>query len=212
MAKIPAYRLHKASGQGLVTIRGKDYYLGAHNTKESKSKYKRLIGEYLAQGQPLTFGQPANDLTVAELMADYLRFAKGYFGEGENSEFHRIKLVMKTLRALYGPTLVLEFGPLQYKATRETLACENGKHRTKPRTRQYINSAMKRLARMFKWGATEGRLPASIYESLRIIPGLKEGRCEAPESKQILPVSDVPLKLRWFTCQVPLPTWLGFNV
>jgi len=90
MAKIPAYRLHKASGQGLVTIRGKDYYLGAHNTKDSKSKYKRLIGEYLAQRQPLTFGQPANDLTIAELMADYLRLAKGYFGEGENSAFYRI--------------------------------------------------------------------------------------------------------------------------
>ena len=118
-------------------------------------------------------------------MADYLRFAKSYYGEVD-SEFQRIKLVMKTLRAVYGSTLAREFGPLQFKATRETLASENGKGRTKPRMRQYINSAMKRLARMFKWAASEGKLPGSIYENLRTVPGLKEGRCEAQRSCQFL--------------------------
>ena len=40
---IPKYRLHKASGQAVVTLRGKDYYLGPHGSPESRAEYDRLI-------------------------------------------------------------------------------------------------------------------------------------------------------------------------
>ena len=33
--KVPSYRLHKATGQAVVTLNGRDIYLGAHNSAET---------------------------------------------------------------------------------------------------------------------------------------------------------------------------------
>ena len=33
--KLPSYRFHKGSGQAVVTLSGKDIYLGVHGTEES---------------------------------------------------------------------------------------------------------------------------------------------------------------------------------
>ena len=50
--KHPSYRLHKPSGQAIVTLDGKDIYLGPHGTQVSRSEYDRLIGEWLSHGPP----------------------------------------------------------------------------------------------------------------------------------------------------------------
>ena len=47
------YRKHKASGQAIVTLNGKDNYLGTHGTAASKREYDRLISEWLANGRNL---------------------------------------------------------------------------------------------------------------------------------------------------------------
>ena len=47
----PKYRKHKASGQAIVTIGGKMFYLGPHNSKASRIEYDRFIGEWLANGR-----------------------------------------------------------------------------------------------------------------------------------------------------------------
>lgn len=39
---VPKYRKHRASGQAVVTLDGRDFYLGPHNTKSSKLEYDRL--------------------------------------------------------------------------------------------------------------------------------------------------------------------------
>lgn len=44
----PKYRKHRPTGQAVVSIAGKDYYLGPHGTKASRIEYDRLIGEWLA--------------------------------------------------------------------------------------------------------------------------------------------------------------------
>ncbi len=56
----PSYRLHSRSGQGIVTIAGRTYYLGKYGSAESKSKYHRLKAEYIASGLSDTFGVPAS--------------------------------------------------------------------------------------------------------------------------------------------------------
>jgi hypothetical protein len=52
VAATPKYRHHKASGQAIVTIAGKDHYLGPWKSKASKIEDDRLIGEWLAAGRP----------------------------------------------------------------------------------------------------------------------------------------------------------------
>ena len=46
--RVPSYRLHSPTGQAVVTLNGKDHYLGKWNTKPGKAEYNRLIGEWLA--------------------------------------------------------------------------------------------------------------------------------------------------------------------
>lgn len=47
--KIPKYRLHKGSGQALVQIHQKRFYLGKYNSEESKEQYRRYIAEFLVR-------------------------------------------------------------------------------------------------------------------------------------------------------------------
>ncbi len=43
---LPKYRKHKASGQAIVTLDGRDFYLGPHGTKASL-RTPDLLGKYL---------------------------------------------------------------------------------------------------------------------------------------------------------------------
>ena len=45
ISRVPKYRRHKPSGQAIVTLSGRDIYLGKWNTKVSKSEYARRVGE-----------------------------------------------------------------------------------------------------------------------------------------------------------------------
>jgi len=40
--RIPKYRTH-AAGQARVTLRGKTYYLGLYNSRESREAYRAII-------------------------------------------------------------------------------------------------------------------------------------------------------------------------
>jgi integrase len=42
---------------------------------------------------------------------------------------------------------------------------------------------------MFRWAASEQLLPASVYEALRTVEGLRRGRTEARETKKVRPVA-----------------------
>ena len=64
---IPKYRKHRGSGQAVVTIAGRDHYLGPHRSKASRIEYDRLITEWLAAGRPATIAEQT-DITVSELI------------------------------------------------------------------------------------------------------------------------------------------------
>ncbi len=49
--RVPSDRRHKPSGQAVVTLNGRDSYLGKCNTQASRIESDRLIGEWLANGQ-----------------------------------------------------------------------------------------------------------------------------------------------------------------
>lgn len=106
---------------------------------------------------------------MAMLMRGYLSYAKKYYGTGLSSEVHRIKLAIKPIKAMYPNHSAVEFGPQQFKAVRQKLI-EGGGARTT------INAHMKRIVRMFKWAASEGTLPASVHDTLKLISSLRRGR------------------------------------
>jgi integrase len=47
-----------------------------------------------------------------------------------------------------------------------------------------------RIKRLFKWGVENEHVPATVYNALQVVVGLKEGRTEAKESEPVMPVPD----------------------
>jgi len=43
--RAPSYRLHRPSGQAVVTLDGRDHYLGKHGSRGSRAEYDRLVSE-----------------------------------------------------------------------------------------------------------------------------------------------------------------------
>jgi hypothetical protein len=143
---VPSYRKHKASGQAFVEINGRQFYLGPHGTKASTIEYDRLVAEYLTSGRSTSYGTPDRDVTIVELAADYLAFAKQRYGAGKGSEYYRMLRVVRTLKQLYGRTPAVEFGPRQLKAVRQQFIDEGC-------SRSFTNASMQRVLRVFRWGA-----------------------------------------------------------
>lgn len=75
--RIPTYRHHKARNLAVVTIDGKDVYLGGYDSPESKTRYDAVIADWLCRiHEP---PPPGAESTLTELMAAYLIFPKGYY-------------------------------------------------------------------------------------------------------------------------------------
>ncbi len=182
--RVPKYRRHKPSGQAVVTIAGKDHYLGKWNTKASRGEYDRLIREWLAAGRCLPKSETGP--SVAELVLAYWRHAKSYYvtktGKPSGS-IDRIRVALRALRESYGPTPAHEFGPLALQAIRQKLI-ESGK------SRRYINYLIDSIRRVFKWGVSQEFVPEPVYRALQTVTGLRKDRSPAPEPEPIGPVSD----------------------
>jgi hypothetical protein len=61
-------------------------------------------------------GLKSEPITVAEVALAFLEWAAGYYGT--SSELDTYKLVIRTLRADYGSTPAVDFGPLALKTVR----------------------------------------------------------------------------------------------
>lgn len=178
----PSYREHKASGQARVTINDKTHYLGRYGTQASRDRYDCLIQEWLASGRSAAFGG-IDRLTVVEVIAEYTLHAVEYYGDGPRSAWHNVRVALLPLQELYATLPACEFGPLQYKTVREAMIKSD-------LARGTVNERMRRICQMFRWAAAEGKLPAAVYDTLRLIPGLKRGRTVAREAPPVLPVDE----------------------
>ncbi len=186
---VPKYRHHKATGQAVVTIQGRDHYLGPWRSTASKLEYDRLIGEWLAAGRPQAASKTECDITVAELLAAYCKFARSYYVKnGEpTGTIPGIKVALRILRQSYGHTRAIDFGPLALKSLQ-------GKMFESEHSRRYINDNVDRIRRAFKWAVAEELIPASVYQSLTTVPGLRKGRTAAREPEPIEPVDDATVE------------------
>jgi integrase len=56
--------------------------------------------------------------------------------------------------------------------------------------RRSINTRIGRLKRVFRWAVSYEMLPAAVYEALRAVPGLQQGRGEARDTEPISPIPE----------------------
>jgi hypothetical protein len=120
---IPSYRLHKPSGQARVIIDGQHVYLGPYGSEESKAECEWRVRELLrrrADAELEAKVQVSNDLTVAELVAAYLKYARGYHVKHGRltPQYDHICSAIAAVTADHGSHLVTAIGPLKRKALR----------------------------------------------------------------------------------------------
>jgi integrase len=216
----PPYCHHKSSGQAYVNLSGKEHYLGKFDSPESHQKYARLIAEHSAgaiheKGKPVT---AATGITVVELVAAYMKFAKTYYVKNgvETDEVDCIKSAVRDLVALYGdepihvdvgpggtPAEGYEgFGPLKLQAVRERMIQphqkkigRSGKTIEVRWTRGYINISVNRIRTMFRWGVSKELVRAEVLTALESVAPLKKGRCDAVDNPKRHAVSDEHIEL-----------------
>jgi integrase len=185
--RTPSYRLHKPTGQAVVTLDGQDFYLGELDTPESRAEYDRLIAEWLVCGRqlPPRFSPAAADVTVNETLLAYLEWADGYYVKNgkPTTEPVNIRLALRHVRELYGHTPARDFGPLALKAVRERFI-DSGLCRNE------VNKRVRHVLRAFKWAVAEEMVPPSTHHGLKAVAGLRRGRSKARESEPVKPVPE----------------------
>jgi integrase len=209
--KNPSYRFHKARNCAVVTINGRDHYLGVYDSPESWEQYHRLIAEHLAARREPPPPVPADaPLTVTELIARYWRFAKTYYVKDDKptSEMHSVALALRFVRRLYGRTPAGDFSPKKLKAVREAMIAHEITRKVKVTdeatgtvtwerrvvrkglARKCINKLVGRVKRMFAWAVEEEFLPVEVHAALVRVKGLKRGKSAARETPRVRPVAE----------------------
>jgi integrase len=188
---IPAYRVHKQSGQAIVTLTDgiggrKDVLLGKYDTPESRAEYIRVLAEWEATGRRLEGREAGAGVSVNELNLAFLRHAESHYRRPDGTvtaEVVNFKLALRHVREVYGTTPAAAFGPLALKAVRQKMV-EAGL------CRGVVNHRCRRIVRVFKWGVSEELVPESTWRALTTVRGLEQGRTEARETEPVGPIAD----------------------
>lgn len=196
--RVPSYRLHKASGQAIVTLSNglgsrRDVLLGKYGTAASRAEYARVVGEWEANGRRLQTTTAA-DLTIAELIERYWPVVEETYRHADGtptSEVLQYKYTLRALRYRYGDSPAKQFGPLALKAVRQ-LMIDGYKHPKygvqRPLARGVINKRVARIKHIMKWAVSNELLPAVVYHGLLTVEGLRRGRSTARETEPVKPV------------------------
>jgi len=190
----PKYRRHKARNLAVVTIDGKDHYLGPFGSPQSHEKYARLIAEWRAYRHhllPITASGPVVDRTLSnnEPILAYWRHVETYYVKDgrPTSEQDNIRQALRFVRRLYGATPASDFGPVALKNVRQAMI-EAG------RSRKLINKDVNRIRQLFGWAVETELLPVHIHEALRRVKGLRKGRSAARETPPVEPISEEAIR------------------
>jgi integrase len=183
---IPSYRLHRGSGQAVVTLNGRDVYLGVHGTPESKDKYQDMVRKLRADQAKAEMAHTVRfhvDITVAELAAKYVKHAETYYVKNgkPTTQVLTIKSTVNILLAKHSHLEAVKFGPIALQSCRDQFV-EQKLARTE------VNRRVGLVRGLFKWGVSQELIPATVLVGLQSLPGLRRGRTTAPDRKKVRPV------------------------
>jgi integrase len=186
---VPSYRLHKQSGQAVVTLPDglggrHDVLLGVYGSTESRTEYARVIAEWETAGRRLVASNAVAGVSVNELIFAFWKHAEQHYRRADGTttnELYEFQLSLKPLKAHYGLKLAAKFGPLALKAVRRQMLDAN-------LCRRVVNQRIGRIKRVFKWGVAEELVPPGVFQALQAVTGIPPGRGLARETEPIGPV------------------------
>ncbi|TWT76206.1 site-specific tyrosine recombinase XerC [Planctomycetes bacterium CA13] len=180
---IPDYRFH-FSGQAIVTLDGTDFYLGPHNSPESRAKYFALLGEYNANGMKAPQQQQhqvAAPVTVRCVTGEFREHIKKKYAKNAN-EKRRFENLCTLLEDEYGGDPVEKFGPRKLAELRELFVASGN-------CRRYVNDQTRNIIRIFQHGVSAEIVDPNTLVSLNSLEPLRYGQTEARESEPRQPVA-----------------------
>lgn len=196
-SRAPKYARHKASGQAVVKFAGRRHYLGPYGSQESKVRYQEAIAQWASTLQnagashpPAVPALPEVEHTVRELILRFFEHAEVYYckhGQPTGTT-GTLRPILRQLREMFGQTLVKDFRPSFLEAYQQRMI-ERGV------SRKYINDAVGRIKRMFRWGVAKEIVPVEVLQRLEAVDGLAKGRTEARETEPVVPVDDATVEV-----------------
>ena len=179
---MPAYRYH-LSGQAVVTLAGRDYYLGAHDSPESRSRYFALLAQYNANGRQapeVETRQVDQPISVRCVAGEYREHAVTKYASNPQ-ELNRFLNLCTTLEDEHGDEPAAEFGPRKLAALRDLFVASGN-------CRKYANRQTRNVVLIFRHGVARELIDVSIVSRLETLEPLRRGQTTAREIPPIRPV------------------------
>jgi len=204
-AKAPARQYH-ISGQSVVRIAGRDFYLGPHDSPESIARYAVLIGIYQVNGlvlpddfDPATLDTQAaallghqspqaaaSDQTKQATLVRHITAAyRSHTAEkyaNTPQEKHRNDRLCDQLDEKFGDLPIEQFGPLKLKEFRADRVAEG-------LARKYVNRLNNCVVGVFSHAVSCEMVGIEKVAQLKTLEPLRYGQTAAPETKKVKPVS-----------------------
>lgn len=183
MSRLPSVRLH-ARGYFFIRISGKDHYLGKDRAA-ANAQAKLLLSDYLRDQHVSQTTQSATDeLTIEEIVVEYLSYSKAYYVGSERSgdSFDRCRLSLKPLIAMYGKEKPSRFGPLALKTIRDQFVADG-------LSRSTINDRINIIRSCFRWAVENEYCGAQVHHALQAVRGLRRNHAGVKPSKKVTSVA-----------------------
>jgi integrase len=177
--EIPAYRLHRPTGQAVVTLSGVDHYLGRHGTQAALDRYDEEVIAWMRRGRtPRGEGwNKSGAVTVGRVAEGFTRWAGSYYRKHgrQTSSFLACRQIAGELAGRFGDLPAGEFGPGQLKQIRAEWIARG-------LSRRVCNEYMNVVRRAFAWAVEEEMVAAPVLGALQAVRGLAAGRSAARET------------------------------
>lgn len=166
--RVPKYRKHSQRDFAFVEWKGERIPLpGPFNSFESRTAYRTFLREHAFADQHLTPAPAARAifLTVAEVVAGFLREAADRYGMDQRGEYANVEYALLKLSDFCGTEAAEKFGPVRlddYRKWRVSVGDSPG----------YVNSQVNRIRRAFRWAVAKELLQPTRIDALQALPGL----------------------------------------
>lgn len=225
--RTPSYRLHKPSGQAVVTLNGQDVYLGKWNSPESHAKYDRLVAEWLVNGRQNLNDQRAPGPSVGEVILAFMGYAQEHYPDSSR-EPKMFRFTLRPLRRLYSGMPAADFDAqaltaLQWSMASGNWMSEQDKEKARKRgdpigwCRNVVNRRIARVKTMWRWAESRKLVPPGSYHHLQTVRGLPKTAKGVRQTPKVRPafweqVAQVlPCCTRPVAAMLQLQCWTGMR-
>lgn len=176
---MPDYRYH-VSGQGVVELSGKTFYLGPYDSPESRAKYFALLQVFNENGLAIPDGHIATyqkdvPVSVRCVTAEFRELVKVKYAKSPSHSGRLINLCV-LLEDEYGDEPADEFGPRRLAALRDIFVASGN-------NRNYANSQTRSICQIFKHGVSRELIEIAVLQRLETLEPLRHGQTTALETE-----------------------------